>query len=83
MVPNPRDRFRVINDVLLQIERAFREQSVEIPFPQRDLHLRSADVALELRPAGNGYPAAPDTAPLRPTATSPPPLTYSDHTETL
>lgn len=30
------------------IFRAFRENNIEIPFPQRDLHLRSADVPLSL-----------------------------------
>ncbi|MCF4098011.1 mechanosensitive ion channel domain-containing protein [Maritalea mediterranea] len=34
---------RVQTDILFAIDKAFREQNVEIPFPQRDLHLRSAD----------------------------------------
>jgi potassium efflux system protein len=47
MVPNPRDRYMLANDVLLQIDQAFREHGVQIPFPQRDLHLKSVDAAVE------------------------------------
>ena len=34
-------RPQVQNELLLAIDRHFREQQIEIPFPQRDLHLRS------------------------------------------
>jgi small-conductance mechanosensitive channel len=34
------------SDIYFEIFRAFRENGVEIPFPQRDLHLRSSDVPL-------------------------------------
>jgi small-conductance mechanosensitive channel len=37
------DRLLIKNDLLLHIDRRFREEAVEIPFPQRDLHLRSID----------------------------------------
>ena len=37
--------FERINYVLYEMV-LFREHDVEIPFPQRDLHLRSSDVAL-------------------------------------
>jgi len=33
------------NDLLLSIHAALREAGITIPFPQRDLHLRSADAA--------------------------------------
>ncbi len=36
-------RPRVLNELLLEIDRRFREEQVEIPFPQHDLHLRSVD----------------------------------------
>ncbi|ABA90223.1 small-conductance mechanosensitive ion channel [Syntrophotalea carbinolica DSM 2380] len=37
------ERLIIKNDLLLYIDRRFREEDVEIPFPQRDLHLRSVD----------------------------------------
>lgn len=36
-------RLLIKSDLLLFIDRRFREAGVEIPFPQRDLHLRSVD----------------------------------------
>jgi len=36
-------RFRIRSEILQQIDACFRESGVEIPFPQRDLHLRSVD----------------------------------------
>jgi small-conductance mechanosensitive channel len=57
-VPSPRERFIIAKDLLLRIDALFQEHSVHIPFPQRDLHLRSADADLELRVPGNGRPLA-------------------------
>lgn len=37
-----RQRFVIVSDLNKDIDRRFREEGVEIPFPQRDLHLRSA-----------------------------------------
>ena len=37
-------RANVISEVLLGVWDLFREQEIEIPFPQRDLHLKSSDV---------------------------------------
>jgi small-conductance mechanosensitive channel len=37
----PNGRSNVLSDVLLGVWDRFHEQGVEIPFPQRDLHLRS------------------------------------------
>lgn len=54
--------FVVRSEVLQEIDRAFREAGVEIPFPQRDLHLRSVeDKASEsLRSSGvTGSPVSP------------------------
>lgn len=62
-VPTPRERFTVANDVLLQVDQAFRAHGVQIPFPQRDLHLRSADTTLVLRGSGNGPGPESTTAP--------------------
>jgi small-conductance mechanosensitive channel len=40
-VENPRMDRRVASDLRFAIEAAFRKADIEIPFPQRDLHLRS------------------------------------------
>ena len=48
---NKPKRFR--SNLYFAIERKFREHNIEVPFPQRDLHLRS----------GNFAPQAADTAP--------------------
>lgn len=39
-VPEPRYRLPVTHDILLWIDHAFRKHSIEIPFPQSDIHLR-------------------------------------------
>ena len=45
----------VKSDLLLEILRVFREQKIEMPFPQRDLHIRSVDAPLMIAgPAGLG-----------------------------
>lgn len=38
---DPRMEPRVLSDLRFAIDKAFREKGVEIPFPQRDLHIRS------------------------------------------
>lgn len=40
--------------MLAGVDRRFREAGVEIPFPQRDLHLRSVDGAALERLSGKG-----------------------------
>ena len=45
-IRNPDRRFEVRNNLNHAIDEAFRKHGVEIPFPQRDLHLRSSDVSL-------------------------------------
>lgn len=42
-VRNIERRYHVTSDLNFAIDKAFRENGVEIPFPQRDLHLRSWD----------------------------------------
>ena len=45
-------RANVISEVLLRVWDLFREHGIEIPFPQRDLHLKSSDVPLAVQSAG-------------------------------
>jgi small-conductance mechanosensitive channel len=50
---------RVKSDLLFEILRVFREQKIEMPFPQRDLHIRSVGAPFMIpAPAGVG-PAPP------------------------
>lgn len=51
-------RFR--SDLYFAIERKLRENNIEVPFPQRDLHLRSGTFVLETKTGG------PIEAGLRP-----------------
>ena len=49
---------KVKSDLMLEILRVFREQKIEMPFPQRDLHIRSVDAPFTIAgPPGIG--AAP------------------------
>ncbi|MYD92465.1 MAG: mechanosensitive ion channel, partial [Chloroflexi bacterium] len=43
------ERFGTLSDLHFTIDESFREHDVEIPFPQRDLHLRSIDDDVALR----------------------------------
>jgi potassium-dependent mechanosensitive channel len=45
-VGDPLIQNRVASDIRFEIDAAFREAGIEIPFPQRDLHLRSGFQAL-------------------------------------
>ncbi len=49
MARNP-TRFR--SDLYFAIERKLRENNIEVPFPQRDLHLRSGKITLESKGGG-------------------------------
>jgi small-conductance mechanosensitive channel len=49
------DRFRIQSELIQAIDSRFRSEGVEIPFPQRDLHLRSIDESINsgsTRPKG-------------------------------
>ena len=49
------------SDLLMEIFRVFREQKIEMPFPQRDLHIRSIDAPFMI-PIPTGRPAAQSAA---------------------
>jgi len=44
------DRIQVRSELHQEIDRSFRKAKIEIAFPQRDLHLRSIDDSINLRP---------------------------------
>ena len=43
-IRNITDRYSIATKLRLAIWQKFKEESIEIPFPQRDLHIRSSDV---------------------------------------
>ena len=50
-VGTPKKRRRVTSDIYCEIVRKFRENEVEIPYPQRDLHWRTPPVPLKVSQA--------------------------------
>ncbi|MFC1779420.1 mechanosensitive ion channel family protein [Thermodesulfobacteriota bacterium] len=42
-IPNAAVKFDVISEINFAIDAGFRKNGIEIPFPQRDLHLRSTE----------------------------------------
>ncbi len=57
MIGNPRRVVPIESDIRFSIDKAFREAQVEIPFPQRDLHIRSGLEPVARRDP-NALPAA-------------------------
>ena len=49
-VKDANHRLKAISELHQEIDRRFREAKIEIAFPQRDLHLRSVDESVILRP---------------------------------
>ena len=47
--PDVEHRLRIIHDLHMEIDRAFRAEGIEIAFPQRDLHVRTLPVAADRR----------------------------------
>ncbi len=63
------DRLPVTNDLHAAVERLFREHGISIPFPQRDLHVRSLDDSvMAAMSSGNGH------APVTPAINRPLPM---------
>jgi small-conductance mechanosensitive channel len=46
----PPKQFRIKSDLYFRIEAILRHRKIEIPFPQRDLHVRSGSLPLEISP---------------------------------
>ena len=51
--------FGLKSEVAVGVAKALREAGIEIPFPQRDLHVRSIDVSVKEALAGNDSPSVP------------------------
>jgi small-conductance mechanosensitive channel len=49
-------RLRVLSDLNFAIDKAFREAGIEIPFPQRDLHVKDWPEKPETLPDNSGQP---------------------------
>lgn len=47
-IAEPRKQFGIKSDLYFRIEAILRHRKIEIPFPQRDLHLRSGSLPVEL-----------------------------------
>jgi potassium efflux system protein len=68
-IREPRQQFRIKSDLYYLLEANLRRFQVEIPFPQRDLHIRTNATGMNQPLATNG-----DLAPPIPTASIPPPV---------
>lgn len=51
-IDKPRDHTVITSDVNFAVERAFREHNIEIPFPQRELHLRGGSLRIAHEDSG-------------------------------
>ncbi|MGB3494025.1 MAG: mechanosensitive ion channel domain-containing protein [Elainellaceae cyanobacterium] len=70
-IREPRHQFRIRSDLYYLIEANLRRYQIEIPFPQRDLHLRSPqldDLATVWHGNKEGTPPHRDLAPAVPVA---------------
>ncbi len=43
-ISKPYKQFQIKSDLYFNIDSKFREEGIEIPFPQRDVHFRSSDI---------------------------------------
>jgi len=42
-IPDADERLRVASELTVEVNEALKKSGIEIPFPQRDLHLRSVE----------------------------------------
>lgn len=47
---DPSRQFPLKSDLYFRIEEIFREQEISVPFPQRDVHLKTEDLPIKLHP---------------------------------
>jgi len=59
------DRRFIQSALISEIDRRFRIEGVEIPFPQRDLHLRSVDDNAAQRLKGTSQPSSEQPIPAK------------------
>ena len=52
-IPNAVEKYDVISEINYAIDAGFRKNGIEIPFPQRDLHLRSSEGTIRFRQENN------------------------------
>ena len=52
-IPNAVEKYDVISEINYAIDAGFRKNGIEIPFPQRDLHLRSTEGIIRFRQENN------------------------------
>ena len=48
-IADPPKQLLIMSDLYFAIEAALRQHNIEIPFPQRDLHIRSGQLPVDLR----------------------------------
>lgn len=52
---DPSRQARLKSDLYFRIEEIFKEQQIQIPFPQRDINLKTEDLPLKLSPQLEGH----------------------------
>ena len=60
-IPEPQSDLRVSSELRFAIDAAFRRAAIEIPFPQRDVHVRSGLERLVAKPAAPTEPRSPES----------------------
>jgi hypothetical protein len=65
---DPRDQNRLKSDLHFRVEALFRRRGIQIPFPQRDLHLRSPEIEQVVRAWTRRHFSAEELAAARPRA---------------
>lgn len=58
-IADPPKQLIIMSDLYFAIEAALRQHNIEIPFPQRDLHLRSGQLPIDLSSGRNAGLANP------------------------